>query len=74
MKLLTAALASLALIGLSQAQETKVMPNSKLMLSSEEIGMVAPALDKYTQAVCSVTCGNARGLALGIAASSHSPP
>jgi 4-carboxymuconolactone decarboxylase len=37
------------LIGLSQAQETKVMPNSKLMLSRDEIGMIAPALDKYTQ-------------------------
>jgi 4-carboxymuconolactone decarboxylase len=49
MKLLTAALASLALIGLSQAQETKVMPNLNLLLSREEIGMVAPALDKYTQ-------------------------
>jgi 4-carboxymuconolactone decarboxylase len=49
MKILIATLASLALIGLSQAQDTKVIPNSKPMLSRDEIGMVAPALDKYTQ-------------------------
>jgi 4-carboxymuconolactone decarboxylase len=48
MKTLTAALASLALIGLSEAQEVKSMPDSK-MLSRAEVGMVAPALDKYTQ-------------------------
>jgi 4-carboxymuconolactone decarboxylase len=48
MKLFTAALASLALIGLSEAQEVKTMPNWK-MLSREEVGMVAPPLDKYTQ-------------------------
>src|SRR5438552_227107 len=50
MKLLTAAIASLALITLSaQAEETKAVSITKSMLSREDVRMVAPALDKYTQ-------------------------
>lgn len=46
--LLLATVVSLALIASSvQAQETKVMPKS--MLTREDIRMVAPALDQYTQ-------------------------
>jgi 4-carboxymuconolactone decarboxylase len=50
MKLLAATIASLALIASSaQAQETKAMPTSKSMLTRDDVRMVAPALDKYTQ-------------------------
>jgi 4-carboxymuconolactone decarboxylase len=48
MKLLAATITSLALIASSaQAQETKAMPKS--MLTRDDVRMVAPALDKYTQ-------------------------
>ena len=48
MKLLAATIASLALIASSaQAQEKKGMPKS--MLTRDDVRMVAPALDKYTQ-------------------------
>jgi len=51
MKLLAATIALLALIASSatQAQETKAMPISKSTLTREDVRMVAPALDKYTQ-------------------------
>src|SRR5262245_15472245 len=50
MKLLAATIASLALIASSaQAQETKAMPVPKSMLTREDVQMVAPALEKYTQ-------------------------
>jgi 4-carboxymuconolactone decarboxylase len=50
MKHLTATIASLALIASSaQAQETKAMPTPKSMLTRDDVRMVAPALDKYTQ-------------------------
>src|SRR5437660_4256163 len=50
MKLLATTLASLALIASpAQAQETNAMSKSKMMLTREDIRMVAPALDKYTQ-------------------------
>jgi 4-carboxymuconolactone decarboxylase len=50
MKLLAAAIASLALIASSaQAQERNVMPKSQSMVSREDVRMVTPALDKYTQ-------------------------
>jgi len=50
MKVLAATIASLALIASSaQAEETKAMPTSKSMLTREDVRMVAPALDKYTQ-------------------------
>src|SRR5438552_2243169 len=50
MKLLTAAIASLALITLSaQAEETKAVSITKSMLSREDVRTVAPALDQYTQ-------------------------
>jgi len=50
MNVLVATIVSLALIASSaQAQETKVMPKTKSMLSREDIRMVAPALDQYTQ-------------------------
>jgi len=50
MKLLTATIASLALITSSaQAEETKAMPISNSMLTRDDVRMVAPALDKYTQ-------------------------
>src|SRR5436853_5808936 len=50
MKVLAAVIASLALIAsAAQAQETNPMPKSKSMLTREEVRMVAPALDKYTQ-------------------------
>jgi 4-carboxymuconolactone decarboxylase len=48
--LLLATVVSFALIASSvQAQETKAMPKSKSMLTREDIRMVAPALDQYTQ-------------------------
>jgi 4-carboxymuconolactone decarboxylase len=50
MKRLLATIASLAQIASSvQAQETHAMPKSKSMLSHEDVRMVAPALDQYTQ-------------------------
>jgi 4-carboxymuconolactone decarboxylase len=50
MKFLAATIASLALIVSSaQAEETKAMPTSESMLTREDVRMVAPALDKYTQ-------------------------
>ena len=50
MKLLTATIASLALITSSaQAEEIKAMPISNSMLTRDDVRMVAPALDKYTQ-------------------------
>ena len=52
MKLLAATLASLSLIASSSAQadQTKAAPSSKPMLTLEDARMVAPALEKYTQA------------------------
>src|SRR5262245_49010594 len=48
MKPLAATIASLALVASSvQAEETKAMPRS--MLTRDDVRMVAPALDKYTQ-------------------------
>ena len=48
MKLLAATVASLALMASSaQAEETKAMPKSTL--TRDDVRMVAPALDKYTQ-------------------------
>src|SRR6266568_2598369 len=50
MKILVAAIASLALITSSaQAEEIKAMPISNSMLTRDDVRMVAPALDKYTQ-------------------------
>jgi 4-carboxymuconolactone decarboxylase len=50
MKRLAATIASLALIASSaQAEEIRAMPISKSMLTREDVRMVAPALDKYTQ-------------------------
>src|SRR3989475_6686933 len=50
MKLLAASLASLVLIASpAQAQETKVMHESKPMPSRDDIRSVAPALDQYNQ-------------------------
>jgi 4-carboxymuconolactone decarboxylase len=50
MKLLAATIASLALIASSaRAEETKAMPIPKSMLTRDDVRMVAPALDKYTQ-------------------------
>jgi 4-carboxymuconolactone decarboxylase len=50
MNLLPVTITSLALIASSvQAQETNTMPRSKSMLNREDVRMVAPALDKYTQ-------------------------
>ena len=50
MKILVAAIASLSLIASSaQAQETNVMSKSSSMLTRDDVRMVAPALDKYTQ-------------------------
>jgi 4-carboxymuconolactone decarboxylase len=49
MKLLAAAIASLALIATSaHAQEMQPMSKSKSTLSREDVRMVAPALDQYT--------------------------
>jgi 4-carboxymuconolactone decarboxylase len=48
--MLRATVVSLVFVASSvQAQETKVMLKSKLMLTREDIRMVAPALDQYTQ-------------------------
>jgi 4-carboxymuconolactone decarboxylase len=50
MKFLAATIASLALIApAAQAQEMKAMPTSKPVLTRDDVRMVAPALDKYTQ-------------------------
>jgi 4-carboxymuconolactone decarboxylase len=50
MKRLAATIVSLALIASSaQAQETKDMPIPKSMLTRDDVRMVAPALDRYTQ-------------------------
>ena len=51
MKLLVAALASLAWIAASSAQadSTKAAPGSKQMLTRDDVRMVAPALDRYAQ-------------------------
>ena len=50
MKLLATTLTSLALIASpAQAQETNAMSKLKMMLTREDIRMVAPALDQYTQ-------------------------
>jgi 4-carboxymuconolactone decarboxylase len=50
MKVLVATIASLSLIASSaQAQETNVMSKSSSMLTRNDVRMVAPALDKYTQ-------------------------
>jgi len=50
MKLLAAAIASLALIASSaQTQESKAMRTSKSTLGREDLQIVAPALDKYAQ-------------------------
>src|SRR3979411_2847749 len=50
MKILVAAIASLNLIASSaQAQETNIMSKSSSMLTRDDVRMVAPALDKYTQ-------------------------
>src|SRR5713101_5834202 len=51
MKLLAATIASLSLIASSaaQADQTKAAPSSKPMLTLEDVRMVAPALEKYTQ-------------------------
>ena len=50
MKILAATITSLALIASSaHAQETNAMPKSKSMLTRDDVRMVAPALDKYTQ-------------------------
>jgi 4-carboxymuconolactone decarboxylase len=50
MKFLAATVASLALIASSaQAEETKAMPIPKSILTRNDVRMVAPALDQYTQ-------------------------
>jgi 4-carboxymuconolactone decarboxylase len=50
MKLFPATIASLALIvSLSQAEETKTMTTSYSMLMRDDVRMVAPALERYTQ-------------------------
>ena len=50
MKLLAATIASLAVIASSaQAQETNVVPKLKSMFTREDVRIVAPALDKYSQ-------------------------
>jgi 4-carboxymuconolactone decarboxylase len=50
MKLLAATIASLALLVSSvQAQETTTMSIPKSALTRDDLRMVAPALDKYTQ-------------------------
>jgi 4-carboxymuconolactone decarboxylase len=50
MKLLATMIASVALIASSaQAEETKAMSTSKLILSREDIRTIAPPLDKYAQ-------------------------
>jgi 4-carboxymuconolactone decarboxylase len=51
MKLLDATIASLSLIAASLAQgdQTKAGPRSKPMLMLNDVRMVAPALEKYTQ-------------------------
>jgi 4-carboxymuconolactone decarboxylase len=50
MELLSAAIASLALIASSaQAEETKAMAVPTSMLTRDDVRMVAPAIDKYTQ-------------------------
>jgi 4-carboxymuconolactone decarboxylase len=50
MKLLAATIASLSLIALSAAaEESKGMPIPNSMLTPDDVRMVAPALDKYTQ-------------------------
>jgi 4-carboxymuconolactone decarboxylase len=50
MKLLAATIASLSLITSSAAaEESKGMPISNSMLTPDDVRMVAPALDKYTQ-------------------------
>lgn len=50
MKLLAAMIASLALfVSSAQAQETNTMSKSKPVLTRDDVRMVAPALDKYTQ-------------------------
>jgi 4-carboxymuconolactone decarboxylase len=50
MKRLAAAIASLVVIASSAAaEERKAMPTAKSMLTRDDVRMVAPALDKYTQ-------------------------
>ena len=50
MKLLAATIASLAVIASSaQAQEKSVVPKLNSMVTREDVRMVAPALDKYSQ-------------------------
>jgi 4-carboxymuconolactone decarboxylase len=51
MKLLAATIASLSLFASSSAQadQTKVALSSKWMLTGDDVRMVAPALEKYTQ-------------------------
>jgi 4-carboxymuconolactone decarboxylase len=50
MKLLAATIASLALIASSaRAEETRAMPTSRSILTRDDVRMVAPVLDKYTQ-------------------------
>jgi 4-carboxymuconolactone decarboxylase len=50
MKFLAAAIASLSLLGSSaEADPTNAAPSSKLMLTRDDVRMVAPALDEYTQ-------------------------
>jgi 4-carboxymuconolactone decarboxylase len=50
MKLLAATIASLALFASSaRAEETKAMPTAKPVLTRDDVRMVTPALDQYTQ-------------------------
>jgi 4-carboxymuconolactone decarboxylase len=50
MKLLAAAIASLALmVSSAQADPTEAAPSSKQMLTRDDVRMVTPALDKYAQ-------------------------
>ena len=70
MKLLAATIASLAVIASSaQAQEKSVVPKLNSMVTREDVRMVAPALDKYSSAIC----GNVPILRRATAASSRSP-
>ena len=74
MKILVAAIASLSLIASSaQAQETNVMSKSSSMLTRDDVRMVAPALDKYTQDLLFGDYGNALVYRYATAASLRLP-
>jgi 4-carboxymuconolactone decarboxylase len=75
MKLIAATIASLALIASSaRAEETKAMPIPKSMLTRDDMRMVAPALDKYTQDRLLGDVWNALASRPGTGASLRSPP